>query len=66
MVLLKDYPPTWAGEVRDAIHFDLAAWTLLCYRMLTGRSRGISMAHRLSLLRSYVRGWMGYFGLAAQ
>ncbi len=35
-------------------------------RELTGRSRGISMDHRMSLLRSYVRGWMGYFGLAAQ
>lgn len=35
-------------------------------RELTGRSRGISMEHRLSLLRSYLRGWMGYFGLAAQ
>lgn len=35
-------------------------------RELTGRSRGISMQHRLSLLRSYVRGWMGYFGLASQ
>ncbi len=35
-------------------------------REITGRSRGISMDHRLSLLRSYVRGWMGYYGLAAQ
>ena len=35
-------------------------------RELTGRSRGISMEHRYSLLRSYVRGWMGYFGLASQ
>ncbi len=35
-------------------------------RELTGRSRGISMDHRFSQLRSYVRGWMGYFGLAAQ
>ena len=24
------------------------------------------MEHRLSLLRSYVRGWMGYYGLASQ
>jgi RNA-directed DNA polymerase len=35
-------------------------------REITGRSRGISMEHRLSLLRSYIRGWMGYFGLASQ
>lgn len=35
-------------------------------RQLTGRSRGISMDRRLSELRSYLRGWMGYFGLAAQ
>ena len=33
---------------------------------ITGRSRGISMARRLSELRSYLRGWTGYFGLAAQ
>jgi len=33
---------------------------------LTGRSRGISMGHRLSRLRSYLRGWAGYFGLASQ
>ncbi|GIW83283.1 MAG: group II intron reverse transcriptase/maturase [Gemmatales bacterium] len=35
-------------------------------RQITGRSRGISMDRRLSELRSYVRGWMGYFGLASQ
>jgi RNA-directed DNA polymerase len=35
-------------------------------REITGRSRGISMDHRLGNLRSYVRGWMGYFGLASQ
>jgi RNA-directed DNA polymerase len=35
-------------------------------RELTGRSRGISMQRRMSELRSYLRGWMGYFGLAAQ
>lgn len=33
---------------------------------LTGRSWGVSMEHRLSVLRSYLRGWMGYFGLANQ
>jgi RNA-directed DNA polymerase len=33
---------------------------------LTGRSWGVSMEHRLSKLRSYLRGWMGYFGLANQ
>ena len=35
-------------------------------REITGRSRGISMDDRLGQLRSYVRGWMGYFGLASQ
>ena len=35
-------------------------------REITGRSRGISMERRLSELRTYVRGWMGYFGLASQ
>ncbi len=35
-------------------------------REITGRSRGISMERRLSELRSYVRGWMGYFGVASQ
>ena len=35
-------------------------------REITGRSRGISMERRLGELRTYVRGWMGYFGLAAQ
>ncbi len=33
---------------------------------LTGRSRGISMERRLTELRSYLRGWIGYFGLARQ
>ena len=35
-------------------------------REVTGRSRGISMDRRLGELRTYVRGWMGYFGLASQ
>lgn len=35
-------------------------------REITGRSRGISMDRRLGELGRYVRGWMGYFGLAAQ
>lgn len=35
-------------------------------REITGRSRGISMDRRLSELRVYLRGWIGYFGLAAQ
>jgi RNA-directed DNA polymerase len=35
-------------------------------RELTGRSRGISMDQRMSELRSYLRGWAGYFGLAGQ
>lgn len=33
---------------------------------LTGRSRGVSMERRLSDLNRYVRGWIGYFGLARQ
>ena len=35
-------------------------------RELTGRSRGISMTRRLRELRTYVRGWTGYFALASQ
>jgi RNA-directed DNA polymerase len=35
-------------------------------REISGRSRGISMERRLAELRRYVRGWMGYFGLASQ
>ena len=35
-------------------------------REITGRSRGISMERRLGELRSFVRGWMGYFAIAAQ
>ena len=35
-------------------------------RELTGRSRGVSMARRLTELRRYLRGWIGYFGLAQQ
>jgi RNA-directed DNA polymerase len=34
-------------------------------REITGRSRGISMQRMLGELRSYLRGWIGYFGLAA-
>ena len=33
---------------------------------ITGRSRGISMERRLTELRRYIRGWIGYFGLARQ
>jgi RNA-directed DNA polymerase len=33
---------------------------------LTGRSRGISMKQRLTDLRRYLRGWIGYFALARQ
>ena len=33
---------------------------------LTGRSRGISLERRLTDLNRYVRGWIGYFGLARQ
>lgn len=35
-------------------------------REVTGRSRGISMDRRMGELRTYLRGWLGYFGLAAQ
>jgi len=35
-------------------------------RELTGRSRGLSMKRRLTELRRYLRGWIGYFGLAQQ
>ena len=35
-------------------------------REITGRSRGISMEQRLGELKRYVRGWMGYYGLASQ
>ena len=35
-------------------------------REITGRSRGVSMERRLGELRTYVRGWTGYFGLASQ
>ena len=35
-------------------------------REVTGRSRGISMDWRMGELRTYLRGWLGYFGLAAQ
>ena len=35
-------------------------------KQLTGRSRGISMQRRLTDLSSYLRGWIGYFGLARQ
>ena len=35
-------------------------------REITGRGRGISMERRLSELRSYLHGWMGYYGLASQ
>jgi RNA-directed DNA polymerase len=35
-------------------------------RQLTGRSRGVSMKRRLTDLNRYLRGWIGYFGLARQ
>ena len=35
-------------------------------KVLTGRSRGISMTLRLTDLNRYLRGWIGYFGLARQ
>lgn len=31
---------------------------------LTGRSWGVSMSYRLTKLAEYLRGWMGYFGIA--
>ena len=33
-------------------------------RLLTGRSWGVSMDHRLTKLAEYVRGWMGYYALS--
>lgn len=33
---------------------------------LSRRSRGVSMQCRLTDLNRYVRGWIGYFGLAQQ
>jgi RNA-directed DNA polymerase len=33
-------------------------------RKLTGRSWGVSMAHRIRKLNEYIRGWMQYFGLS--
>ncbi len=33
-------------------------------RKLTGRSWGVSMGYRLAKLAEYLRGWMGYFGIA--
>jgi RNA-directed DNA polymerase len=33
-------------------------------RELTGRSWGVSMAHRLGKLVLYLRGWMNYFGIS--
>ena len=35
-------------------------------KKLSGRSRGVSMQRRLTDLNRYVRGWIGYFGLAQQ
>lgn len=33
-------------------------------RKLTGRSWGVSMEYRFAKLTEYLRGWMGYFGIA--
>jgi RNA-directed DNA polymerase len=33
-------------------------------RKLTGRSWGVSLAHRIRKLNEYIRGWMQYFGLS--
>jgi RNA-directed DNA polymerase len=33
-------------------------------RKLTGRSWGVSMAHRVRRLNEYIRGWMHYYGLS--
>ena len=35
-------------------------------KQITSRRRGISIKQRLTELRRYVRGWIGYFGLAQQ
>ena len=44
----------------------IARLRLVVNQEKSGRSRGISMDRRLSELRSYLRGWIGYYGLAAQ
>jgi len=33
-------------------------------RKYTGRSWGVSMSYRMSKLREYIRGWMGYYGIS--
>lgn len=33
-------------------------------RILTGRSRGVSMEIKIKELSQYLRGWMNYFGIA--
>ena len=33
-------------------------------RILTGRSRGVSMEVKIKELSQYLRGWMNYFGIA--
>lgn len=42
------------------------AWHALKHRLreLTGRNWGVSMQYRLVKLAQYMRGWMGYFGIA--
>ena len=61
-------PQTREGDSRWTIQVSSKSLQRFKHRVreITGRSRGISMDHRLGILRSYVRGRMGYFGLRSQ
>jgi RNA-directed DNA polymerase len=61
-------PQTREGDSRWTIQVSSKSLQRFKHRVreITGRSRGISMDHRLGILRSYVRGPMGYFGLGSQ
>ena len=54
-----------APKSGSACNQTISPW-LRRIKELTGRSRGISIQRRLTDLNRYVRGWIGYFGLARQ